>query len=303
MRIFFAAVLVLGVSAGSFGQGIEAPQYNPNSVNAIPRYEQLYKIRVWREIDFSEKQNEGFFANNGQITKLALDAIRSGEIGEVYRFDSLTSTYPKDEFYSLLVRSEGQIFEPWDINKTYYTNDQVSFEGKNYEAQADNLSGKTPAESPSDWSVYTGGKAIVYIPNDITKMRIMEDLIFDRRRSRLYHDIQAVQFFVPGSSGITSDGFDRQLGWIKYKDLERVFRNHPREAIWFNRYNTAENRNFADAFLLRLFKGVIYKVENPDDLDIQAIYSENGRSYKESVWAREWEEIRLMEKEHNLWEY
>lgn len=303
MRIFFAAIFVLATTAFSLGQGVEAPQYNPNSVNAIPRYEQLYKIRVWREIDFNEKQNEGFFANNGQITKLALDAIRSGEIGEVYRFDSLTTTYPKDEFYNLLIRSQGQVFDPWDINKTYYTNDQVSFDGKNYEAQADNLSGKTPAESPADWSVYTGGKAIVYIPGDISKMRIMEDLIFDRRRSRLYHDIQAVQFFVPGNSGLTSDGFDRQLGWIKYKDLERVFRNHPKEAIWFNRYNTAENRNFADAFLLRLFKGVIYKVENPDDLDLQAIYSENGRSYKESVWAREWEEIRLMEKEHNLWEY
>ena len=63
------------------------------------------------------------------------------------------------------------------------------------------------------------------------------------------------------------------------------------------------NKNFADAFVLRLFGASIYKVGNPDDSSLTEIYTENGRPYKESVWARTWEEIRLMEKEHNLWEY
>lgn len=46
-------------------QTADLPQYNPNSVNAIPRYEHLFKVRVWREIDLREKQNEGFFSKNG----------------------------------------------------------------------------------------------------------------------------------------------------------------------------------------------------------------------------------------------
>ncbi len=35
--------------------------------------------------------------------------------------------------------------------------------------------------------------------------------------------------------------------------------------MWFNWQNAAQNKNFADAFLLRLFHGTIYKVQNPDD--------------------------------------
>jgi hypothetical protein len=32
-------------------------------------------------------------------------------------------------------------------------------------------------------------------------------------------------------------------------------------------------------------------------------YTANGRPYKEAIWATEWEEMKMMEKEHNLWEY
>jgi hypothetical protein len=52
-----------------------------------------------------------------------------------------------------------------------------------------------------------------------------------------------------------------------------------------------------------LFHGVISKVENPDDLDIVSIITRNGRSYREAIYARWEEELKMMEKEHNLWEY
>ena len=64
-----------------------------------------------------------------------------------------------------------------------------------------------------------------------------------------------------------------------------------------------QHKNYADAFLLRFFHGVIYKIENPDDDAINDIYRNNGRPYYEGVWAREWSEMMLMEKEHNLWEF
>ena len=51
-------------------------QYNPNSLNPIPVYEQHYKVRVWRNIDLREKQNKGFFAKNGEISKLIVDAVK-----------------------------------------------------------------------------------------------------------------------------------------------------------------------------------------------------------------------------------
>jgi hypothetical protein len=45
-------------------------------------------------------------------------------------------------------------------------------------------------------------------------------------------------------------------------------------------------------------------VENPDDKTIEEIYvTGNKRSYAESIFARWEEEMKMMEKEHNLWEY
>jgi gliding motility associated protien GldN len=275
-------------------------QYNPNSLNPIPRYEQLYKLRVWREIDLKEKQNKGFFARNGEITKLIIDAAKRGELTDVYQTDSLRQKFTKQEFLDKLVSQQGQTFEAWDPARTYYLNEVVSFNGKNYECQFDNNTGLNPSTAKStEWTVSTQGKAVEFMPVSITRINIAEDVIFDRRRSRLYYDIQALelQVFDENKSLFVS------LGWFKYKDLEKLFRDNPEKAIWFNRQNTAENRNFADAFLLRLFKGVIYKIENPDDEAISEEYARNQRPYYEGVWAREWAELKLMEKEHNLWEF
>lgn len=115
----------------------------------------------------------------------------------------------------------------------------------------------------------------------------------------MYYDIQALEM----EAFDINTGTYKSMGWFKYKDLEKVFRNHPAEAVWFNQQNTAENRNFGDAFLLRLFRGVIHMVENPDYNTIEDVYTLNNRPYYESVWAREWAEMMLMEKEHNLWEF
>lgn len=280
----------------------EEVQYNPNSLNPIPRYEQLYKLRVWRIIELKEKQNKGFFASGGEITKLLMDAVKSGEIPAVYKNDSLSesSKLTKDEFLANLVSQQGQTFPAWDPASTYFQGDIVSFNGKNYELQINQDTGTNPSQSPNqEWAVTTQGQGLTYLPREIDVLNLMEDVIFDKRRSRLYYDIQAIEM---QAFDINTSTY-KSLGWFKYKDIEKVFRNYPEKAIWFNRQNTAENKNFADAFLLRLFKGSIYKIENPDDETIADTYRNNGRPYYESVWAREWAEMMLMEKEHNLWEF
>jgi gliding motility associated protien GldN len=276
-------------------------QYNPNSINPIPKYEQLYKLRVWRNIDLKEKQNKGFFARNGEITKLIVDAVRSGEITDIYKHDSLTSKMSKEDFLGLLVQSQASLFDPWDPNRDWYTDDITTYNGKNYRALRDSK-GENPETTLDDaWSATSTGKATEYLPSDMSILRLVEDVIFDRRRSRLYYDIQAIQMIIPGA--LTTTGVDAELGWIRYKDLEKVFRNHPEKAVWFNRLNTAQNKNFADAILLRLFKGTIRMIENPDAETIRDTYANNGRPYREAVWAAEWAEMMLMEKEHNLWEF
>jgi gliding motility associated protien GldN len=278
----------------------EEVQYNPNSLDPIARYEQHYKLRVWRTIDLREKQNKGFFARNGEITKLIMEAAKSGEIAEIFTSDSLIGKFTKEAFLGKLVFQPGETLPAWDPATTYYLNDAVSYNGRNYESQIDNNTGLNPSTIKNgEWTVSTRGKALEYLANQIYRLNLAEDMIFDKRRSRLYYDIQAIelQAFDDGT------GTFKSLGWFKYKDLEKVFRNNPDKAVWFNRQNTAQNKNYADAFLLRFFKGVIYKIENPDDNTLDDVYRANQRPYYEGVWAREWEEMKLMEKEHNLWEF
>lgn len=310
---FFIVTLLSAASAVAWGQAeVESSevtrtyqaeleeQYNPNSINPIPKYEHHYKLRVWRTIDLMEKQNKGFFSANGEITKLIIEAVKSGEITDVYASDSLTTKISKEQFLSRLVQSQGAVYDQWDPTRSWYTDEIATYNGRNYRVLVDNT-GKNPETSPDEWAATSEGKAIDYLPRDMNILRLVEDVIFDRRRSVLKYDIQAIQIIIPGSK--TSTQVDEELGWFKYKDLEKVFRNHPQKAVWFNRQNTAQNKNFADAILLRLFHGTIRKIENPDDETIFEIYQANGKSWREAVWATEWAELELMEKEHNLWEF
>jgi gliding motility associated protien GldN len=303
LRVLFCGV-VMAVSGMGYAQTLEdlnvSEQYNPNSINPIPLYEQHYKVRVWRTIDLQEKQNKGFFAKNGEISKFIIDAIMSGEIADVYQSDSLTTKLSKEDFIKRQQQEQATIYPAWEPGKDFYTDDIVTYNGKNYRALTDSK-GANPETSTNEWAVTSEGKAANYYPSDMTSLNIMEDMIFDKRRSRLYYDIQGIELGIPGSK--TKTNFNLSLCWVKYKDLERVFRAHPEKAVWFNRYNTAQNKNFADAFLLRLFKGTLTKVQNPDDESIAEIFIGNGRPYREAVMAQEWNEMMLMEKEHNLWEF
>jgi gliding motility associated protien GldN len=304
MKKVILSIFLSTIGAASFAQEVQdlEVQYNPNSLNPIPVYEQHYKVRVWRNIDLKEKQNKGFFAKNGELSKLIVDAVRSGELVDVYQNDSLTSKLSKEDFLGRLVAEQAARYDQWDPNRDWYTDDLTTYNGRNYRALRDNR-GITPGAegSDDDWAVTSQGSGIEYQVADMSNLHLVEDVIFDRRRSRLYYDIQAIEILIPGAK--TNTGIDVSLGWFKYKDLEKLFRNNIPKAVWFNWQNTAQNKNFADAILLRLFHGTIYKVQNPDDETIDDVYRANGRPYREGVWAREWTEMQLMEKEHNLWEF
>jgi hypothetical protein len=298
------SIVLLAITGSVFAQEVQdlEVQYNPNSLNPIPLYEQLYKRRVWRQLDLREKQNKGFFAKNGELSKLIVDAVKSGELTDIYRSDSLTAKMSKAEFLESLVQEQAMQYEAWDPKMDYYMDDIRTYNGKNYRALRDTRGEAPGTDRATDaWAETSQGSGTEYLVMDMTKINLMEDMIFDRRRSRLYYDIQGVQILIPGDKTLT--GLDVSLGWFKYKDLAKLFRNNIPKAVWFNPQNTAQNKNFADAFLLRLFHGVIYKVENADDDTINDTYSKNGRPYREGIWAREWEEIKLMEMEHNLWEF
>ncbi|MCU0338240.1 MAG: gliding motility protein GldN [Spirosomaceae bacterium] len=137
----------------------------------------------------------------------------------------------------------------------------------------------------------------MYFPDQLSILEVKEDWIFDRKRSRLYYDIQTITMFIPAD--LHPAGLEMPVATFKYKDLDKLFRSDPKKFIWFNEYNTAQHKNLADAFDLRLFHGRITKTSNPMDRDLISIYGNE----KDALWKSVQTENELMELEHGLWEY
>ncbi|MBS1556466.1 MAG: hypothetical protein JSU09_16215 [Bacteroidetes bacterium] len=280
---------------------------NPQSIEKIPYYEQLYRFRIWREIFLKEKQNAAFNSEVSGIANFLLRNIQNGNLA-VYEKDSLT----KIQANPLTINAGAQKFEVYDSNKEYPVDGTVyvKYAGKIYTAKAPGNKGNLPKIDSEFWDFPTdeGVQPIEYTKTSVASIELVEDMIFDKRRSRLYYDILAI-----GVWGLRNETDEETslIGYVSYKDFSKLvdakFRSKDLkergEVLWRNRYNPSESKNFVDAFKLRLFHGVIKKVENPDDETITKIITNNGRTYGESVFARWEEEMKLMEKEHNLWEY
>ncbi|MFM7854089.1 MAG: gliding motility protein GldN [Flammeovirgaceae bacterium] len=272
---------------------------NPNSIDKIPFYEQLYRFRVWRNVNLRERQNSGFKAAKSDIGDFLIKAIKNGSL-VAYDGDSVKAAYKPEE---VLVLNTAVQASPYNPQQNYTTTEQVSYQGRNYASTRNDNVGHIPTDN--QWWELTADQTEFLQPSQIAELQIVEDVIFDRRRSRLYYDIQYIGIIVE------KDGQYNPKGYIYFKDFVKLVEKaahsnslDDRDRVqWRNRYNPAENKNFVDAFKLRLFHGIIEKVENPDDRTIEQIYSNNGRTYGESVFARWEEEMKLMEKEHNLWEY
>ncbi len=105
-----------------------------------------------------------------------------------------------------------------------------------------------------------------YFAKELNIMEIKEDWIFDRKRSRLYYDIQTVTLYLPADKN--PQGLELPVATFKYADLDKLFRSDPKKFIWYNPQNQAQHKNLSDAFDLRLFYGRISKVSNPEDKDL-----------------------------------
>ena len=301
-KLAIAIVGLFFVGVTSYAQEGTTPvtQYNEHSVSPIPKYEQLYKQRIWTRIDLEQKQNKGFFSKNSELSKILMDAVKNDLIQNIYFEDSLNRKMSKAEFILRLNKTEEietQDAQPiYENDFPYFEGDIVEYQGTNYISMADDNLDILPDSNPDMWELWAGEKAEQYFPTDITWLEIMEDVIFDKRRSRQFHDVQSIKLIVPGK--YSNDGANYVVAVFAYKDIVEFSRANPDIAIWYNQYNSAENRNIADAFLLRLFHGDLYKVENPDNLPIASIYE---GSKKEGIMASKWLEMQMLEREHHLW--
>jgi hypothetical protein len=301
MRIVSLVALFWFVCLAALAQHGQDTIINPNSTERIPFYEQLYRYRVWRVVDLGEKQNSGFKSAKSDIADFLIKSIQNGSL-TAYDGDSVRRAYTPSE---VLVSNTAVDEPPYDPKKSYVTSETANYQGKNYQSTRNDNIGHLPTDN--QWWELTASQTEIYTKDQLVALTIVEDLIFDRRRSRLYYDIQYIGLMAQKSGSTDMN----PIGFIYYKDFHKLVEKqfHSKnlddrdKVLWRNRYNPSENKSFTDAFKLRLFHGIIEKVENPDDLTIQRIYEDNGRTYGESVFARWEEEMKMMEKEHNLWEY
>lgn len=288
-------VFLAALGASSPVQAQETANYvNHNSTAGIPDYDIMYKKKLWRRMDLKEKQNRSFFAYNNEITKIIIEAVEAGVLFP-YKNDSLKTRMSKEEFLE-------------NLKMPVYGGDELTEEEKAMGFTEDDGWGDDGWGDEGDgWGDEEGTEeeateevsADYFFPNDISVLEIVEDWIFDKRRSRLFYDIQSIKLILPAEK-FPETGLQREVATFKYKDLEDLFRSMPEEALWFNPQNSAEHKNLADAFLLRLFSARLIKVANPEDSYISDIYNS---SPKEGLIASQKIEQELLELEHELWEY
>jgi hypothetical protein len=134
-----------------------------------------------------------------------------------------------------------------------------------------------------------------YYAKDLSILEIREDAVIDRRRSRLYFDIQSIKIVIPASK--TKAGFDKEIATFRFKDLYRLFRSNP-NCVWYNSENEMQHKNMADAFDLRMFQARIIKKGNVEDKLLSDLYG----GEKEGLMMSQLLEYKLLEMEHDMWE-
>ncbi len=253
--------------------------YNPNSLNPIHESDIMFKKRIWRRMDLKEKQNKPFFAYNKEITKFIIEGVEKG-ILTPYVNDSLETPMTKEIFLKNLKLPEEKSALSSEEKALGFTESDDTDWGSSTKNNPEKIDKNQP-----DY----------FLPNEVSVIEIMEDLIFDRKRSVMVPDIQSFKLIIPATKFET--GFYREVAVFKYKDLAPYFDSMPKKAVWLNKQNTAENRKFTEAFDLRLFSARIVKMENPDNATVEDIYGDKA------LMASQWLEEQLLELEHNLWEY
>ena len=285
-KIAGIALLSLTTSTWASAQEKDNKGKNPDSVRPIDESNIMWKQRLWRRMDLNEKQNQPFFSKGNEITKYLMEWVQSGVL-QPYKNDSLKTKITKEEFLkNLVIENTGNDNALSDAEKAAGFGNETATGATTTPAKNDGFNNPTPVLTVGD----------LYYPKQLSILEIREDAIFDKQRSRLYYDIQSITIIIPAN--MTTAGFDKNVGSFRYKDLDKLFRSNP-NCVWYNEQNEAQHKNMADAFDLRLFHARLTKKGNSKDDDLDTIYGGSKQGLIQSQQL----EYKLMEMEHNLWEY
>ena len=228
----------------------------------------LWKKRVWREIDTRQKQNFPFrypgdeFSGGGMYIEILLNAVKTGKV-TAFTDERFTTPMSYDDVRQMITGDKD----------TTYSEDPV-----------------------------TGQVNMIVVdkqfdPDNVTKFRVKEDWIFDRRLGRMVCRILGVSPYLDKygeQSGVYQGSYP--MFWIYYPELRE---SHVKYEV-YNTENDVFRMTWDDFFEKRMFSSFVVKstMNNPQQNDI--------RSYKDGIY-RLYESENLKEKifnkEHDLWVY
>lgn len=322
IRTFAALIAGLTISVSASAQEQATTASSTGSKRPIPTSDQMFRKSIWRQIDLREKQNKPMFSEGKEISRIIIEAVKRGEL-QAYKNDSLTSTFnPQDvsgrmsfadKANELSADEKAAGFNESDLGggaaddgwgapaKPKSKAKMVAKRDASGKVMKDKK-GKTimVSSAPAAAPVAAAPKSInEYRYKDLYEMELKEDMIFDKKRSRMYHDIKTITLLVPSTLPSNTSGIETPIATFKYSDLVKVFRNNPQNAIWFNAQNDAQHKNLADAFELWLFNSYITKVSNAADSRLDDIYGGG----QQGILAAQQTAADLVEYEYNLWSF
>ncbi len=253
--------------------------YNHHSVRPVQEPHIMYKKTLWYRMSLKEKQNKPLFAKNNELSRLIIEAAKLGII-RPYENDSLQTRKSNERFLEALkIPSSEPTLNPEELEMGFPLNDNED----------------------EDWGTDGSGAPIVneYFMTDYYMMEIREDMLFDKKRSRMIHDLQAITLILPAERDVSGKGIEIPIASFSYKELcQNLFRDNP-NARWYSDVNQRSHLNLEKAFDLRLFAARVAKYGNGDDRSISDLSQNNEMG---ALIESQRYEHELAEYESNLWE-
>lgn len=265
-------------------------EYNPNSTRPIRNEDIMFKMRVWSWMDLREKVNSRWIAQGNEIVKLLLE-------GAMDEIDGITA-YKADS-----VRNPGNDFRDEDILSPQQVQSRMLIPQEDTGdlpggMSIDDLLGDLGGAEDSVTNVGNQEASPYYQSDEVLLLELTEDFIIDKRRSRAYWDIQSISLVLNPTQ--TRAGTTAVIARFKYKDVVEYFKKFPRRAKWYNASNPGQGLSFSEAFDLRMFDSRPIRYSNPTNGRIEDVEGVQGLN---AILASQRFKNKLLEYEHNLWEY
>ena len=226
----------------------------------------MWQRRIWREIDFIQKQNHPFYFptepkyGRASFASVVIDSIKSGHIVAYEHNEPMLFQLP---------------MTPPQFEKSLTSGETISV-----------------IEQAEDGSQRTVEKTVTneMKPSDIRRIRLMEDWYFDKQRSMFEVRIIGIAFIAQDTDGKMTTKF-----WIYYPHSRRAL---SRAENLMTGGNRAQAYSYTTMLEKRNFSGLITKVDNVYDRYINSYTKQEEALYEAARLKRE-----ILEFENTLWEY